>query len=339
MSASTMPGPQPIRKILIFRALQLGDMLNAVPALRALRAAHPEARITLMGLPWATQFVDRFHSYLDNFVTFPGFPGLPEQQPDLAGLPSFLERMHSTGYDLAIQMHGSGDIANPFISLCGAKQIAGFYLQGHYCPDPNWFLEYPEQEPEVWRNLHLMEHLGIPLQGDELEFPLYEDDWNSFRRLEKDFGLREPYICIQPGARKSERRWPASHFAALADGLAAQGYQVVLTGSRDEAELTATVRSRMQADAVDLGGWTDLGTLGALLSRSHLLVCNDAGVSHIASALKTPSVVLFAVPDLYRWAPRDRHLRRTLPHSLERRPEDVLAQTEEHLKEVYAHVH
>lgn len=339
MSALISAGQEAPRKILIFRALQLSDMLNAVPAFRALRAALPEARITLVGLPWASQFVDRFHSYLDSFVSFPGFPGLPEQNPDLAGLPSFLERLQSARFDVAIQMQDSGDIANPFISLCGAERIAGFYLQGHYCPDRSSFMEYPEHEPEVWRHLHLMQYLGIPLKGDELEFPLFDDDWDSFRRLEKDFGLQQPYVCIHPGARRSDRRWPASHFAALADGLADQGFQIVLTGSRDEAELTATVKERMHHPAVDLGGWTSLGTLAALLSRAHLLACNDTGVSHLASALRTPSIVLFAVPDLYRWAPPDRHLHRSLPHSLECRPEDVLALTEEHLKEVYAHAH
>src|SRR5690349_12360623 len=74
------------KTIVIFRALYLGDLLNAVPAFRSLRAAFPAARITLVGLPEAEEFVQRFHFYLDDFIPFPGFPGLPEQAPDLRRL-------------------------------------------------------------------------------------------------------------------------------------------------------------------------------------------------------------------------------------------------------------
>jgi len=328
--------PEP-KRILIFRALHLGDLLNAVPAFRALRAAFPNSEITFVGLPWSEEFVKRFHSYLDGFLSFPGFPGLPEQTPDLARLLSFLNEVQSMNFDLAIQMQGSGDIVNPLIGLFGARRTAGFYPSGGYCPDHEWFLEYPEQEPEVWRHLRLMEFLGVPLSGDELELPLFEDDWKAFQQIRGRFRLESKYVCIHPGANAKERRWPPHRFAVIADHLAANGYQVVLTGVEKEAHLTASVALHMRASAVDLAGKTNLGTLGALVSRAQLVVSNDTGVSHVAAALKTPSVVLFPVSPSVRWAPQNEKLHKRVWQAMDKEPEQILPQVEEHLSSLDAH--
>src|SRR5215208_4205215 len=99
--------------IVIIRALQLGDLLCSVPAFRALRAALPEARVTLVGLPWADVFVKRFSHYLDDFIALPGWPGLPESEPQIEKIPGFLQTVQNRRFDLALQMQGSGGITNP----------------------------------------------------------------------------------------------------------------------------------------------------------------------------------------------------------------------------------
>ena len=81
--------------IVIFRALQLGDMLCAVPALRALRCALPTARITLVGLPWAEQFASRFRRYIDAFTSFPGHEAFPEQPVQQHQLADFYASMRA----------------------------------------------------------------------------------------------------------------------------------------------------------------------------------------------------------------------------------------------------
>lgn len=338
-----MPSPSPFAKlhlenIAVFRALQLGDLLCAIPALRALRTAFPHTHITLVGLPWAFEFVRRFQSYLDAFISFPGFPGLPEQIPDIRHIPPYVTAMQSRNFDLAIQMQGSGGIANSLMALWGAKRYAGFCLPGEYSPGEDFFLEYPEHGSEVSRHLRLMEFLGLPLQGDELEFPLYDEDWAGLQQVRNKFDLREKYVCIHPGARAAERRWPAAHFASVADGLAALGYQVVLTGTHEERYLTAAVAASMKTPVIDLAGETGLGTLGALVSQARLVLSNDTGMSHVAAAVQTPSVVLFATPDPERWGPQNRRLHKVVRQAMGLMPAEILSLAENHLEEteVYA---
>lgn len=325
-------------RVAILRALQLGDLLCVVPALRALRVALPSAQITLVGLPWARDFVDRFNQYLDDFIELPGFPGLPERPAQVHRLPQFLSEVQWLDFDLAIQMQGSGIITNSLICLFGARRCAGYFLPGRFCPDEKLFMPYPVQESEIKIHLSLMERLGFPSQGEHLEFPLYPEDWEEFRDLAYRYNL-EPggYVCIHPGARAQARRWPAGYFATVADGLAARGLQVVLTGSSEEAQLTAAVAAQTKAPAIDLAGRTGLGSLAAMLSKARLLVCNDTGASHIAAALSVPSVVLFTGSDPKRWAPLNEKLHRAVAWTSAGAPEIVLDEAEELFQEERAY--
>jgi len=300
--------------IAVFRALQLGDLLCAVPALRALDHAYPEARISLIALPWARELAQRL-PYIDEFIEFPGFPAMPERSPDVAAIPAFLSAMQKREFDLAIQMHGSGELTNPLTALLGARRSAGFHRPGSYRPDPELFFEWRDAEHEVVRWVRLMDLLGIAPRGTQLEFPLREEDWQGWRALQ----LRD-YAVLHPGSQLPSRRWPAERFAAVGDALAAEGLQVVITGTAGERELTATVKQAMREPALDLAGRTTLGSLAATIGRARLLVCNDTGVSHIAAAMKTPSVVVACGSDPKRWAPLDRELHRVLWHDVPCRP-------------------
>ncbi len=79
----------------------------------------------LIGLPWARSFVARFSRYLDGFREFPGYPGLPERQPVLQRVPEFLAAMQAERFDLVLQMHGSGSVVNPLVTLFGARTRRG----------------------------------------------------------------------------------------------------------------------------------------------------------------------------------------------------------------------
>jgi ADP-heptose:LPS heptosyltransferase len=298
------------RKVGVFRALKIGDLLVAVPALRALRAALPAAEVVLVGLPWARELVGRYPHLLDGFREFPGWPGLPERDPQLDRVPRFLAGMQAEGFDLTLQLHGSGPVVNEVCALFGARRTAGFYLPGGYCPDPDLFLPWPDRGLELRRLLALTDFLGASARGEHLEFPLRAAELAAAAWLVGP-GPGWP-ACVHPGASVPERRWPAARFATVADALADRGLRVVLTGTADERGLTAEVAAAMAAPALDLAGRTDLGTTAAVIARSRLLVCNDTGVSHVAAALRVPSVVFSTGDNPARWAPADARRHRVL---------------------------
>jgi ADP-heptose:LPS heptosyltransferase len=304
-------------RIGILRALQLGDMLCAVPALRALHSEYPAARITLIGLPWAREFAARFRRYVYDFLEFPGFPGLPERTVDGAAIPHFFRKAKSLGFELLFQLHGSGELMNPLSVLMGARHTAGFYRAGRYCPDPERYVEWRDDEHEVLRYLRLMERVGVAPRGSALEFPLHEADWREWAHIGLERGR---YALVHAGSQLPSRRWPAERFAQVADALAKAGLQVVLTGTAGEKELVARLAQAMHAPALELAGRTTLGGLAALVARARVVVANDTGISHIAAALKAPSVIVANGSDPRRWAPLDRELHRVLWHPTECRP-------------------
>ncbi len=146
-----------MKRIAIFRALQLGDLLVAVPALRALRQRFPDAEITLIGLPWAASFAQRFHYYIDRFVEFVGYPGIDEIPFDTQRTERFLVEQRAYNYDLVLQMHGSGRASNPFVLALGASNTVGYYEK----TPAGLTIEavYPDDQHEIYRNLGLVEIL------------------------------------------------------------------------------------------------------------------------------------------------------------------------------------
>ena len=311
----------PIRRIAVFRALVLGDMLCATPALRALKAAWPDAELTLIGLPWARELAERLPS-VDRFEAFPGWEGLPEITPDRAEQPAFLARMRAASFDLLVQLHGSGSIVNPLLADFGARRVAGFAEPGDFSADPALHTVWPKTGHEIERLLHLVDHLGIDRQGRQLDLPLTDGDRERLRDQVPE--LAEPagdgFVCVHPGAQLPSRRWLPRRFAEVADRLAAAGLLIVLTGGANEAAIAAEVRSLMKRPALDLTGRTDLFSLGALVERARLVVCNDTGILHVAAAVGTPSIAVSSGADVARWAPLDTVRHRVFWQDLPCRP-------------------
>jgi ADP-heptose:LPS heptosyltransferase len=302
----------PVRSIVVFRALVLGDMICATPALRALRLRFPQAHITLVGLPWAQEWAAR-QPCIDDFMAFPGHPSLPEGKVTPGAWPDFIAYMRAKSFDLAVQLHGSGGISNGIVSQLGARHVAAFHEPGVEAPEPALGALWPRQGRETERLLVLVDALGRPAPVPQpanrlaLDFPLTPVERTQAAGLLAEHGLPggRAYVCLHPGSQLPSRRWPVERFAEVADALAERGHAIVITGIQSEALLAAALQGAMKKAAVNLVGQTTLWELGAVIEGARLLVCNDTGVSHVAAALGTPSVVVSSGADVSRWAPAD----------------------------------
>lgn len=328
-----------ISKIAILRALQLGDLLCIIPSVRAIRACWPDAEIFLVGLPWQQDFAKRFNRYFNRFIEFPGWPGLPEQQPDTEKIIQFLKEMRQHHFDLVLQMQGNGDLTNSLCMLWGAHTVSGLRKSHGYAPDASLFPVSEDGEHEITRFFKLLRCLGIPEQGSMLEFPIRtEEDELAKKYITQTGILPGQYVCIHPGARDPRRRWPIGHFTFVANALAANGTPILLTGSSDESELISQLYKQTRGRAINTVeefGHVSAGVLASMLKYSRLLISNDTGVSHIAAALKIPSVVIFSpYSDINRWRPLDAELHESIPHSLATDPGYVLETAQKLLQRI-----
>jgi ADP-heptose:LPS heptosyltransferase len=315
-SPQQLLSPGSVQRIAIFRALQMGDLLVAVPAFRAIRTCFPQAEITLIGLPWAAAFVQRFRCYLDRFVEFAGYPGIKEQPVHPKRVRRFIAEQRHYGYDLLVQLHGNGQTSNPFVLELHGKVTAGTY-EGSPPADLTLAAPYPSDQHEIYRCLTVAKLLGCTELTPSLEFPLFEADRAEADVLLQNLALTQhPWIGIHPGARPPARRWPIEYFAQVADKLAQRfDAQIILTGSATEQATAQAVIAHMHAPAINLVGKTSLGGLGALINKLDLFISNDTGPAHLAHALNTPSITIFGPADYQRWAPLDQAL-----HKMVRRP-------------------
>jgi ADP-heptose:LPS heptosyltransferase len=317
-SASEAGGKRPT--LLILRALGLGDLLSALPALRALADAFPHHR-RVLAIPEALAPLAILTGAVDEVV---------DARP-LAPLDDALV----SGVDVAVNLHGKGPQSHRvLLGAAPGRLISVRHPEVPQSTDgPPW---YPG-EHEVLRWCRLLEAYGIPADPERLDLHPPPAELALAAVPEAARGA----TLIHPGAASASRRWPPDRWAAIALREAANGRPVAITGGPDEVDLArAVARQAGLEDAAVYAGRTDLTGLVALVAVAGRVVCGDTGVAHLATALRTPSVVLFGPTPPAEWGPPpDRPWHRALwagrrgdPHAdspdpglLEIRVADVLA--------------
>ncbi|USX23249.1 lipopolysaccharide heptosyltransferase II [Oxalobacteraceae bacterium OTU3REALA1] len=319
-------------RILCVRLDNMGDVLMCTPAMRALVQALPGSRLTLLASPVAAA-VARFIPELHDVLTYSA-PWVKGCMPaDADETREFVGQLRASCFDGAVIFSSFSQSALPAALLCFQ---AGIPLRLAHCREnpyqllTDWVRD-PEPEQgirhEVLRQLSLVAHIGCRADNERLSFAVRDADleWMRWRLRSVLAGAARPWVLMHPGASASSRRYPAAHWAGVVRRLTTeQGVQVVLSGEAGDAELIAAIiresgvsgaSAWMGASAHSLAGELDLGKLGAAIALAPLFVSNNTGPAHIAAALGTPVVELYALtnPQHTPWQVESRVLFHDVP--------------------------
>jgi len=311
---------QQARRILCVRLDSLGDVLMCTPAMRALRQAVPGRTLTLLSSPSGAAALP-FVPELDDAIAWTA-PWTRSTAPSTTPAP--IGMLAARAFDAAVIFTTYTQSALPAALLC---QLAGIPLRLAHCRENPYDLLsdwVPDPEPatlmrhEVQRQLALVQRVGCRSADLGLSFVPRPVDFTAARARLTAAGIDpdRPWILLHPGASAASRRYPSGHWAHVLR-LLAQALQLplVLTGSAEESELVDGIRFASAVPAISLAGRLALGELGAALRLAAVAVTNNTGPAHMAAAVGTPVVDLYALtnPQHTPWNVRSRVLFHDVP--------------------------
>ncbi|MBJ9942343.1 glycosyltransferase family 9 protein [Burkholderia multivorans] len=301
------------RRILCVRLDNLGDVLMTTPALRALKESGNGRHLTLLtsstgaALGAHLPMVDDVWTYDAPWVKHPDAPANPVADLDM------IDRLLSARFDAAVIFTVYSQSPLPAAMMCW---LAGIPLRLAHCRENPYRLltdRVAETEPdqqvrhEVARQLALVRTIGAKTADWRMAF----EPGDAARRavqarlraaLQRFGGPRRGdahgcgrWLVVHPGASAASRRWPAERFGDAAARLVSQFDGVAVTGGSGERALVDAVCERIGPRALPLAGTLPLGELGALIETADLLLSNNSGPAHLAAALGTPVVDLYAL--------------------------------------------
>jgi ADP-heptose:LPS heptosyltransferase len=294
-AVSVVAGPShAVRRVGVLRGGGLGDLVFAVPALRALAAHFPAAEIVVIGHRWQSDVVGKPRGPVDEVIDLPrpvvewlAGGAVPPELDDLIGQ---LEGR----FDLVVQLHGGGARSNLLISRLGAARTIGLRADG--APPLDATVPYRYWQSEVMRDLEVVGLVGAePVEIEPRLAPAAIDVVDAQRVLRHVAGVQggsERVVVLAPGATDLRRVWPPECFGEVARALADDGRRVVVVGTPPERRLADAIVA-VAPDTVDLVGRLTLPELAGLLCDAALIVANDSGPLHLAAAVGTPAVGLF----------------------------------------------
>ena len=290
-------GAADLRRVLLVRLDNLGDVLLTTPAFRAVRRALPDACLALMAGP-AGCAVGRLNPDIDETILYraPNEDVYFELAQDAGRELAAMEALREGGFDAAIIFTSYKQSALPAAYLCYLAGIplraaGSFEGPGSLLTHRHRYTETVPPRHESMRGLELTKFLGFPSVEPEMVLePRPQDEREARGILDRLGGDR--FVLVHPGSSASSRTYPAERYARVVEDLASEtGLAVLVTGGPGEEDLAKRVAG---TSGLPLGGETGFGAFAALVRRADAVVTNNTGATHVASALKTPVVTVFA---------------------------------------------
>lgn len=296
-------------RVLVVQLCRLGDILQTTPMLRGLRRQHPGAEITLLVLdgfssaPVPTRLYDHLVAFpFDRAAASLGVNG-DGWRDALREIEPVVAQLSSVPFDLILNLTGSA-LANLLCAVIPSREVRG----GLIAPDRSRVVRGPWMT-YFWSSLlsrsmgcvNLVDLFqwvaGVGIDGLGLEIDVPESAERTMEAWLSARGLTgERLVALQLGASDERKRWPPERFAAMADLLPDDAGTIVFVGSAGERPLVARAQAVLKRSSVSAAGETSVPELAALLSRCRLLVTNDTGTMHVASAVGTRIVDLSTGP-------------------------------------------
>jgi lipopolysaccharide heptosyltransferase II len=347
------------KNILCVRLDNLGDVLMTSPAFRAIKESDSQRKITLLASPGGSR-IARLIPDIDEVIPYeaPWIKSSSQKDSSKQDL-SMAEKLRNSKFDGAVIFTVFSQNPLPAALLC---YLADIPLRLAHCRENPYYLltdwiqdNHPEDRGrhEVQRQLDLVAEVGFTTKSEKLSLEIRPEDEEAVYELLNGLAINpdQPWLVIHPGASAPSRRYPPESFAAVGQMLSRKGYQIVFTGSKDEIILVEDILGLMTTPSISLAGKLELGELGSLLKASPLLISNNSGPVHIAAAVNTPVVDIYALtnPQHTPWMVPNKVLNYDVPckycyksncpeghHNCLRKvsPEEVVRAAEELLAEV-----
>jgi lipopolysaccharide heptosyltransferase II len=312
------------KNVLCIRLDYLGDVLMTTPALHAVRRGAPDRRLTLLTSPGAAA-VTRYIPDIDETIVYSapwlkhGYESPPDRDFEM------IERLRAARFDAAIIFTVFSQNPLPATMMC---YLAGIPLRLAHCHEnpyrllTDWIKDPEPSEMirhEVQRQLDLVGSVGFHADDQQMRFAVPEQDvaWVGRHLHRLGIDTERPWMVLHPGASAASRRYPGPLWAQAVQRIAKHiDCAFVFTGSSEEAGLIESIRGAIKGvKTFSLAGELDLGQLGALIARAPLVISNNTGPAHLAAAVGTPVVDLYALtnPQHTPWMVPNRVLYHDVP--------------------------
>jgi lipopolysaccharide heptosyltransferase II len=290
-----------VRNLLAVRLDSMGDMLMTTPALRALKESLKGVHITLLASNVGAEIASHIPE-IDEVIPFQAPWVATGTQPRPEEVRRALEAVRQQAFEAAVIFTVNSQNPLPaalFLYQADIPLRLGYAKENPYDLLSHWV---PDPEPaklvrhEVERQLALVKTIGATTRKTALSFQVTWKDLMMVRHLMVSLGLgREPWFILHPGSREARRSYPAEQFIEAAEMvLSMWPGKVLVTGIAEETDLVRQIVKRLGQRAIPLAGHFRIGEFAALIKMAPVIVTNNTGPVHLAAALGTPVVDVYA---------------------------------------------